>query len=174
MKSEQPGPLFISSLPSLTELKKIRKLRGVKTLLNVAGVDIREIYQAQDLTGFEIAQFEFADVFSKGNPASGLSKGEADYVELYESVSEPSHRHGFSQAVKTLKASLEEGKPTLIFCHRGLSRSPLVAAAALNLIYEEPIEKSLNRVRKIHPPSEFTDLGISAILWCKSQPLHSA
>lgn len=174
MKDKRPGTLFISSLPSLTELQRIRKLKCVYTLINVAGVDIREIYEAPGLAGFEISQFEFADVFTKGRPATGLLTEMADNVGLYESVSESNHRLGYSQAVKSLKTALEEGRPTMIFCHRGLSRSPLVAATALNLMYEEPIEKSLNRVRKIHPAAEFTDIGISAMLWCKSQLLHSA
>ncbi|MBK8814914.1 MAG: hypothetical protein IPN42_05115 [Methylococcaceae bacterium] len=169
MTYQQKDKLFISSLPSLIELERLNKIRGVNSLVNVAGVDIKEIYTESQLLGFTILQYDFADVFTHGNSITDFSKEEKIYVNLYETVSEIEHRIAFANAVKGLKQLLENGQPTLIFCHRGLSRSPLVAASALNFIHDESLTQTIERIHSIQPSAQFTDVGISALLWCRNQ-----
>jgi predicted protein tyrosine phosphatase len=81
-------------------------------------------------------------------------------------------RNAFLAAVKMLITQLENESPTCIFCHRGLARSPLVAVAALNHLYGESLAQSIGRVQMLHAPAYFTDISISALLWCKEQ-LHN-
>jgi predicted protein tyrosine phosphatase len=166
---KQEERLFISSLPSLIELERFNNIRNVQYLVNVAGVNIKDIYSESDLSDFKILQFDFADVFTNGSLVTDFSKDEEHYTKLYESVSEPHHRSAYLEAVKVLKTLLENKEPTLIFCHRGLSRSPLVTASALNLLHKEKVSQSISRVHVIHPSAQFTDIGISALLWCKRQ-----
>lgn len=102
---------------------------------------------------------------------TGFSELENIETEHYESVSELGHRNAFLAAVKVLMMQLGDERSTRIFCHRRLARSPLVAAAALNHIHNESFQQSIARVHQIHPPAYFTDISISALLWCKEQ-LH--
>jgi predicted protein tyrosine phosphatase len=166
---KQEERLFISSLPSLIELERFNNIRNVQHIVNVAGVNIKDIYSESDLSDFNISQFDFADVFTNGSLVTDFSKDEKHSTNLYESVSEPHHRTAYLEAIKALKTLLENEKPTLIFCHRGLSRSPLVAASALNLLHKEILSQSISRVHAIHPSAQFTNIGISALLWCKRQ-----
>ncbi len=169
MSYQQKDKLFISSLPSLIELERLNKIRGVNNLVNVAGVDMNEIYAKAQLSDFTILQYNFADVFARGKSITDFSKVEKSYANLYESVSDNEHRIAFANAVKGLKQLLENGQPTLIFCHRGLSRSPLVAASALNLFHDESLAQTIERIHSIQPSAHFTDVGISALLWCRNR-----
>jgi predicted protein tyrosine phosphatase len=166
---QQEDRLFISSLPSLIELERFNNIRNVQHLVNVAGVNIKDIYSESDLSDFNILQFDFADVFTNGSLVTDFSNDEKHYDNLYESASEPHHRFAYLEAVKALKSLLENEKPALVFCHRGLSRSPLVTASALNLLHKEKVSQSISRVHAIHPSAQFTNIGISALLWTKGQ-----
>jgi hypothetical protein len=163
--------LYISSLPSLQELERSRNIAHVQHWINVSGIDINQIYPKQALSPYTISQFEFADVFTDGKKLTDFSALESINTEHYESVSELEHRNAFLAAIKVLILQLSDERSTRIFCHRGLARSPLVAAAALNHIHDESLAQSIARVHQIHPPAYFTDISISALLWCEQQ-LH--
>lgn len=163
--------LYISRLPSLKEFKKFRSLANVQHWINVSGIDIHEIFPGPALLGYNFSQFDFADIFTDGEKLSDFSGLEQFDSQCYLNVSELEHRNAFLAAVKMLILQLENGCATSIFCHRGQARSPLVAAAALNNKYNESFAQSIARVQQIHPPAYFTDISISALLWCKEQ-LH--
>lgn len=156
--------LIISSLPSRQQLEDM----PVPYWINVAGVDIHQVYPKLAIPNGAVAQFEFADVFSNGELLTNLKPIHAD---LYLSVSDTKHHHALLASVIALIEQFKNTVPTGIFCHRGLARSPLVAAAALNYYYQEPIAVSIQRVRHIHPPAYFTDISLSALFWLKEE-LH--
>lgn len=61
-------------------------------------------------------------------------------------------------AVKSTYSLLAAGIPCLVACSAGLSRSPLIAAAAISLYQDETINKVLQRIAVQHP------LDVSPIL----------
>jgi hypothetical protein len=164
-----PPKLYISSLPSLHELARFHHVTHVQHWINVSGIDINQIYPIPALSAYSISQFNFADVFTDGEKLVDFSELKHIPIEVYENVSELIHRFALLAAVKTLITQFENQVPTGIFCHRGLARSPLVAAAAINYIHNESLFQSIARVQKLHPPAYFTDVSISALLWCKEQ-----
>lgn len=164
-----PPKLYISSLPSLHELARFHHVTHVQHWINVSGIDINQIYPIPALSAYSISQFNFADVFTDGKKIINFSELESITIETYQSASELTQRHAFLAAIKALITQFENQIPTGIFCHRGLARSPLVAVAAINYIHKESLFQSIARVQKLHPPAYFTDVSISALLWCKEQ-----
>jgi predicted protein tyrosine phosphatase len=161
--------IYISSLPSLQELERQRSIAHVQHWINVSGIDIHQIYPEPNLLAYTISQFDFADVFTDGKKLTDFSKLEQFDTKQYKNVSELKHRNALLTAVKMLITQLENESSTSIFCHRGLARSPLVAASALNFVHDEALADSIARVHLIHRPAYFTDISISALLWCKEQ-----
>ncbi|MEQ1484455.1 MAG: hypothetical protein ABL913_02650 [Methyloglobulus sp.] len=117
---------------------------------------------------YSISQFDFADIFTDGERLTDFSEIEKITSELYESVSVEQHRHALLDAVNAVVVQLENQVSTGIFCHRGLARSPLVAAA-LNHFHNESLPQSIARVQALHPRAYFTDISVSALIWCKEQ-----
>jgi hypothetical protein len=54
-------------------------------------------------------------------------------------------------AVRTVATLVRLRMPTLVTSGSGGSRGPAVAAAALSLVHQEPVEECLQRVVKYHP-----------------------
>jgi hypothetical protein len=54
-------------------------------------------------------------------------------------------------AINTVAALLESNVPTLVCCGGGMSRSPAIAAAALSLVENAPLERCLQRVAECYP-----------------------
>jgi hypothetical protein len=54
-------------------------------------------------------------------------------------------------AITTVANLLERKVPTLLCCGAGLSRSPVIAAAALSQVYQEDPDESLKQVAEHHP-----------------------
>ncbi len=169
VRRQEKSKLFISSLPSLKKLERLRRVEQVHHLVNVSGVDIKEIYPELILSDFTIAQFDFADVFTLGKSLTDFSTVEQSDSKLYLETSELKHRLAYIEAAEMAIYLLKNQLPLVIFCHRGLARSPLVAATALNNFYQETLLQSIERVHKIHAPAYFTDISISALQWSKGQ-----
>jgi protein-tyrosine phosphatase len=62
-------------------------------------------------------------------------------------------------AVKAVATLIDAGIPTLVSCGAGMSRSPIVAAAALSLHHGEPPKQALQTVAQSHPHD------VSLTLW---------
>jgi predicted protein tyrosine phosphatase len=161
--------LYVSRLPSLKDFERYKHLAHVRHWINVSGVDIKQIYPESALADISIAQFQFADIFTEGKGLLGFSGLEEISAGLYEHISEVQHRQAYLAAVKALIVQLENKLPTGIFCHFGMARSPLVTATALNRFHDESIAESIARVRQFHPPANFTDISVSALIWCMEQ-----
>jgi predicted protein tyrosine phosphatase len=161
--------LYISSIPSLTDFERYKHIAHVRHWINVSGVDIKQVYPEAALADFVIAQFEFADIFTDGEKRVDFTELEDISPGRYENASEERHRSAFLAAVNALIVQLENKVPTGVFCHRGMARSPLVAAAALNRFHNETLAQSMERVQRLHRPAYFTDISISALIWCREQ-----
>jgi hypothetical protein len=161
--------LHISSLPSLKDLHAWQQ-NGISYLLNVSGINIRDIYSDKDLEPFELAQTTFVDVFTKGTLIDiGVSLDTVS-SETYLQLTTEEHQQAFLTAVQDLVEHLKKQISTCVFCHRGQGRSPLVVAAAAQQFYHESIEEAIARTRIIRPHSLFTDVSVSALQWCIEQP----
>jgi hypothetical protein len=62
-------------------------------------------------------------------------------------------------AVDTLTALVEADVPTLVFCSAGMSRSPLIAAAAIARLSGQPLPECLQQITTGHAH----DVGASLI-----------
>ena len=162
--------LNIGPLPSRQQLDTLAEA-GYRQLLNVSGVALGEVYSDAMLSRFGMATFRFADVFSQhGHQNESLSKPTS--TELYLRHSDDRTRQQFASAVRALADLLQRGERTYIFCHLGRSRSPIVAAAAVQRCRpDQSLTIILQQVREIRPQAYFTDLSLSALSWCK-QHLH--
>ena len=165
--------LCISNLPSLAEFERFYYVVNVRHWVNVSGIDVYQIYPELVSSDYSISQFDFADIFTDGEKLTNFSEIEKITSELYESVSVEQHRHALLAAVNAVVVQLENQVSTGVFCHRGLARSPLVAAAALNHFHNESLPQSIARVQALHPRAYFTDISISALIWCKEH-LHNS
>jgi hypothetical protein len=161
--------LYISNLPSLAEFERFYYAVNVRHWVNVSGIDLYQIYPELASSGYSISQFEFADIFTDGEKLTDFSEIEKITTELYENVSVEQHRHALLEAVNAIVVQLENQVSTCVFCHRGLARSPLVTAAALNHFHNESLLQSIARVQALHPRAYFTDISVSALIWCKEQ-----
>ena len=54
-------------------------------------------------------------------------------------------------AIHCVVSLLQGGKPTLVCCSGGMSRSPAVVAAALSMVEKTDVEQCLRRVIQSHP-----------------------
>jgi predicted protein tyrosine phosphatase len=157
--------LHISSLPSLQDLQAWQH-NGIRSLLNVSGININDIYTARDLEPFELAQMTFADVFSDGTLIDVDTPIERVSTDAYLQLTTEEHRQALLAAVHNLVGQLKTQTPTCVFCHRGQGRSPLVVAAAVQQVYGESVAEAIIRTRLIRPASLFTDISLSALQWC--------
>lgn len=161
----------ISSLPSLKTLQ-LWQNKGIKELINVSGVDLFELYEKDVFSFFNVNQIEIVDVFTSKITGNIEVINEPIFQGLYVRVTNENQRTAFVKAVKIMIQQLVEQNPTYIFCHRGLSRSPLVVAAAFQYFYQESIAQAVERTRAIHPPAQFTELSLSALKWCSLHLPH--
>lgn len=109
--------------------------------------------------------FRLPDPFSASEPWDGREQlGARDFLDH----STPVLRANLLQAVRALARSLEQGERVVVFCHLGLSRSPLVAAAGLMLARRlDPLEAWAAVVRDNHE-LRLTRLALAALLWIES------
>jgi hypothetical protein len=163
------GLLKISCLPSLKELQ-LWRTQGIRSLVNVSGVDLFELYPHEPLADLHIIQCPFADVFTSATARhDDAACFHNDRGEKYVGMSTAEHRHAFLTAVGSVAIQLQNHVPTSVFCHRGIGRSPLVAAAAFGHIFNEPAAQAIARTRTLHPPAQFTTISVSAWHWCGEQ-----
>jgi predicted protein tyrosine phosphatase len=160
--------LHISSLPSLQDLQAWQH-NGIRSLLNVSGININDLYPANVLASFDIAQMTFADVFSNGILVNTYTPIEAVSTDAYLQLTTEAHRLALLAAVQTLVEHLKTQTPICVFCHRGQGRSPLVAAAAAQQVYRESFSEAIARTQLIRPAALFTDISLSALQWCIEQ-----
>lgn len=165
MPMPSKGRLLISALPS-PQILALWRQNGIGHLLNVSGVDAYAIYQPGALAGFSVSQEKLVDVFTTAPPLAQSADAALDGAKLYLQLTDEGQRLAFLSAVRTLLDKLHTFTPTAVFCHRGQGRSPLVAAAALQAFYHEPIADAVSRVQALHPPAQFTHASLSALQWC--------
>lgn len=162
------GLLHISALPSLKTLQ-LWQTMGIEHLVNVSGIDIIELCEPSILEAFTINQFSFNDVFTKADIITSLSNYQSIIIDSYLAVSHEIHRLALLEAVQTVINQLQLQIQTCVFCHRGLGRSPLVVAAALQQFYDESISQAIIRTYAIQPHAQFTEISLSALQWCQLQ-----
>ena len=136
--------LSIGSLPSADELKRLSE-RGFYTLVNVSGVSLDELFPADFLSSFKRYEFRFRDAFSDLNLTSAQWQQfqRTDMIEVMRAVERLSELVRLDYAVH-------------IFCHQGLSRSPLVAAAALMNTFQLSAHEAMQEILRKQPRAQFS------------------
>ncbi len=153
------GLLRIGSLPSQDDLAKLH-VRGCTTLVNVAGVSLRDIYGVEATAALNLHEYFFSDVFSE--PAIPRSDGsEPDYLQ----IATAEHRHQFSLAVDQLLRAVSSMNSTYLFCRQGVGRAPSVALTALYSLMGGDIRNATALVAEMRPQALITRTSISAAYW---------
>ena len=156
--------LRVGPLPSQDRLVDLWQV-GVRQLVNVSGVDLGEVYPLQYWSEFELAQFSFVDIFSVEQPL--LPEQAAQQVDptVYLDIADTEEREQFLTAVQVTAAALARRRPTFLFCHRGLGRSPTVAAAALRRVTGAPLPAVWQAVFNIQPQAQLSQISLAAVRW---------
>lgn len=104
-----------------------------------------------------------------------FAKGKGNTVEGFQGRVAMSFINGLGKepgvlglAVVTVAGLLERRLPTLVCCGAGLSRSPVVAAAALALALRQPLDNCLKAVAAQHP------VDVAPGLWHEVKDLFKA
>lgn len=155
----------IESLPSIQELHGYAT-QGRLSLVNAAGVSLRDIHPASALSPFELHEFVFSDLFSQRAIAEDLQAADAhEFLEAFT----PNQQTQFRQAVQALTWHLVRFRSCVVFCHHGVGRSPAVALATLHTLWKIPIGEAAALVRTVRPQAHLSSLSSSAAAWMASQ-----
>ena len=160
--------LHIAQFPSFKELQLWQNL-GIYCLLNVSGINLYDIYDAISLAPFDIEQIPLVDFFTSQPNMDAISHAQLFNSYLYCQHACEQQQQALLAAVDFLSHQLTYQVPTTIFCHRGLGRSPLVVAAALQRFYGESPAQAIARTRAVQPHALFSEVSLSALHWCASQ-----
>lgn len=143
--------LRISGLPTRDSLR-LSKVLGTEVLVNCSGSASMDIYGKELLAGLEVHDFRFPDVFTRGECLSRAidELGAAGIDEI-------------RRATEVVAEALRRGRRTLLFCHLGLGRSPLVGAMALERSGLADATTAMSAIRAIRPGAEFSPVALG--LW---------
>lgn len=159
--------LEIGGLPDREGLKQLHT-QGFRRLVNVSGADVRDLYPAPLLRGFQVFQPEqgFRDIFSTYQAVSA-------YPSTYIALSTESERCAFLSAVHQLRKHLRGGAPVYAFCRCGVGRSPTVSMTALALHWRIAPGAAAELIVQIRPQARLSALSHAAAEWASLLPAPS-
>jgi protein-tyrosine phosphatase len=157
------GLLHIGAIPSPAKLATLAK-KGYIHGVNVSGTDLTQIYQTAPLSWLKITQFHFYDVFSTSSLflTSQTALNRIPHV-LYEDCTSPYEREQFLQAVQTVISLITKYQAIYLFCYQGYGRAPTVAMAALQHVFNLPLEDVVKLVQTLRPHARLTQVSIAAV-----------
>lgn len=141
--------LAVGPLPSSVGLVALRAI-GFNDIVNVCGAPSSAIWPATVTQAMRLHDFHFRDAFQA---VDCLSPASLDPCEF----------DAFRDAVDTVASALAEGRRCGVFCHLGVSRSPLVAAAALIRARGLPRDEAIGAVRRLRREAVFTPASLAAL-----------
>lgn len=136
--------LTLGPLVTPTDLRQLSS-RGVEVLMNVSAIDITEIYEPDQVAGFELHFFRFRDIFSQTHVR-------LEDWEQFKQSSLPL----IDAAAYQLAEVLEAGRRVHCFCSEGRSRSALTAASALVLAFGLDPETAMDMIKMKNDRAEFS------------------
>lgn len=142
--------LAVGPLPSKSGLAALRAL-GLSDIVNVSGVPSAELWPPEAVLKMRMLDFRFRDAFTA---VDGL---EPDPML-------PAEFEAFRAAVAATADVLSAGRPCGVFCHRGVGRSPLVAAAALIRARAMPRDAALQAIMRLRPEARFSAASLAALV----------
>lgn len=151
------------SLPSPDKLMAL-KAQKLTHLLNVSGIDLYQLYSAEQLASFTVKQFTFKDVFSTGVAIQTESLHEIDCA-LYCTQTNTIERLEFFYAVCCLIEWLRNKSLSYVFCQQGIGRSPCVVGTALIHCYHPTPQQLLKVLKFLNPNVVITRNSYAAINW---------
>lgn len=165
MNAGSPQLVAVSPLPDAAAFLDWER-DGFSRWISLCGVgasDLRD--QDEPAAVLEGLVFRLSDPFSQSEPWDGEEQLEP---RVFLEHSSPVLRANLLQAVRALVQSLERGERVVVFCHLGLSRSPLVAAAGLMLAHDLPPLEAWAAVARAHRDLKLTRLALAALIWLES------
>lgn len=119
----------------MAELKQGQN-EGVQCLINVSGIDLHVLYGSEIPNDIVINQLFFKDIYSESRVVADTGHCDGISIDEYLKLGTERDRLALLAAVKALLEMLNQRTPTWVFCHRGISRSPLVVACALHVFFQ--------------------------------------
>ena len=126
----------LDKLPSPDELLVLQS-EGFCHLINVSGIDLFQLYKAEQLSPFTIKQHSFKDIFSKAPQVGREISTSLIDESAYITRSTAKDRLAFYAAVNDLIENLKSRTPVFVFFHQGIGRSHCVLFTALAQWYGE-------------------------------------
>jgi hypothetical protein len=154
----------LDKLPSPEELLVLQN-EGFCHLINVSGIDLFQLYQAEQLSPFTIKQHSFKDIFSKAPQVGREISTNLIDESAYITRSTAKDRLAFYAAVNDLIENLKTQTPMFVFCHQGIGRSPCVLFTALAQWYGEDYGQILKVIKFLNAKSMLTGVSYSATKW---------
>jgi hypothetical protein len=166
--NEYSGRLIVSPLPSHAEIVEMAAA-GFSRFVSVCGVQLRDIYADELPAGLVESRYTFQDVFSDGIVLGARIESEHADSDIYVELTTADDRQEFLQSVTAVTEGLRHAIPTCVFCHRGIGRSPVVAAASLLQYESSSFARAIRSIRLLHPRARFTTTSLSALKWITEQ-----
>lgn len=168
MKTTAITPLIsIGGLPTKAEINALF-LRGVRSLVNVSGVKLSEVYPQQRWDCWNLNEYFFSDIFSTALDLSSIEDA-THQSSFFEERANPEHRQQFLQSVQTLSHILLNHESVHVFCHHGVGRSPVVTLAAICQVWSLSLPEAMSLVQKLRPQCRITSMSIAASRWIQQQ-----
>ncbi|MBH1969835.1 dual specificity protein phosphatase family protein [Moraxellaceae bacterium AER2_44_116] len=170
MKTTAIIPLIsIGGLPTEAEINTLF-LRGVRSLVNVSGVKLSDVYPEQRWDCWSLNEYFFSDIFSSALDIAAI-EDMAHQSSFFEETANPEHRQQFLQSVQALSHILLNHESVHVFCHHGVGRSPAVTLAAICQVWSLSLPEAISLVQKLRPQCRITSMSIAASRWIQQQRL---
>jgi hypothetical protein len=159
--------ISIGGLPTEAEMNALFQ-RGVKSLINVSGIKLSELYPEQLYDCWDLNEYFFSDIFSKDQDTNALDSS-LNQPERFIATANPLHKEQFLQSVRAASRALRQHESVHIFCHHGVGRSPVVTLAAICQVWQMPLSKAIALVENLRPQCRITAMSVAASRWIDLQ-----
>jgi len=78
----------------------------------------------------------------------------ATHVQIYDEATDRADPKSLDRLASAMSAARAKGEPVLVFCHKGLYRSPLGAAWFLHRSEGLPLDQAFERVQEARPKAK--------------------
>lgn len=168
MEMQALTPLIsIGGLPTESDMNALF-VRGVKSLVNVSGIKLSELYPRQHYDCWDLNEYFFSDIFSKDQDASALDSS-LNQPERYMNTATTLQQAQFLQSVQAVTRVIRQHESVHVFCHHGVGRSPVVTLAAICQVWQLPMAKSIALVERLRPQCRITAMSVAASRWIDLQ-----
>ena len=158
-------PVAVSSIPDAEVLRRWAD-QGCDRWISVCGVGVADVLGEDEAALLPGCVFRLADPFSMSAQWQGE---EIPNRQIFLAEATPALRNNLRRAVHEATSALLRGERIVVYCHRGQSRSPLVAAAALMLAFRQTPLEAWDSIADQFEVGPLSELGLSALVWLQGE-----